>query len=187
MPAAPLGKSTLFGCPISGEVAPVSQCPDPTFAQEILGPGVVIFPEGCELFAPADARVEFALSTKHALGLGTAEGVKFLIHVGMDTNKLEGDGFQSFAKMGDEVKRGGQAALLRPPGDGGKPLLPGHALCVLQQQGGLGYGNPPHRPRGSWGGPHPPDPQGNLICLVSKNRKRWPLPVFLFASRGAGS
>ena len=78
MPAAPLGKSTLFGCPISGEVAPVSQCPDPTFAQEILGPGVVIFPEGCELFAPADARVEFALSTKHALGLGTAEGVKFL-------------------------------------------------------------------------------------------------------------
>ena len=45
MPAAPLGKSTLFGCPISGEVAPVSQCPDPTFAQEILGPGVVIFPE----------------------------------------------------------------------------------------------------------------------------------------------
>ena len=82
MPAAPLGKSTLFGCPISGEVAPVSQCPDPTFAQEILGPGVVIFPEGCELFAPADARVEFALSTKHALGLGTAEGVKFLIHVG---------------------------------------------------------------------------------------------------------
>ena len=50
MPAAPLGKSTLFGCPISGEVAPVSQCPDPTFAQEILGPGVVIFPEGCELF-----------------------------------------------------------------------------------------------------------------------------------------
>ena len=114
MPAAPLGKSTLFGCPISGEVAPVSQCPDPTFAQEILGPGVVIFPEGCELFAPADARVEFALSTKHALGLGTAEGVKFLIHVGMDTNKLEGDGFQSFAKMGDEVKRGDKLLSFDP-------------------------------------------------------------------------
>ena len=103
MPAAPLGKSTLFGCPISGEVAPVSQCPDPTFAQEILGPGVVIFPEGCELFAPADA-----------LGLGTAEGVKFLIHVGMDTNKLEGDGFQSFAKMGDEVKRGDKLLSFDP-------------------------------------------------------------------------
>ena len=106
MPAAPLGKSTLFGCPISGEVAPVSQCPDPTFAQEILGPGVVIFPEGCELFAPADARVEFALSTKHALGLGTAEGVKFLIHVGTDTNRLEGEGFRLFVRTGDLVERG---------------------------------------------------------------------------------
>ena len=68
----------------------------------------------CELFAPADARVEFALSTKHALGLGTAEGVKFLIHVGMDTNKLEGDGFQSFAKMGDEVKRGDKLLSFDP-------------------------------------------------------------------------
>ena len=75
---------------------------------------MVIFPEGCELFAPADARVEFALSTKHALGLGTPEGVKFLIHVGMDTNKLEGDGFQSFAKMGDEVKRGDKLLSFDP-------------------------------------------------------------------------
>ena len=99
-------QALLFGCPIAGEVAPVSQCSDPTFAKGILGPGVVILPKGHRLFSPADAAVEFSLSTKHALGLTTPEGAKFLIHVGMDTNKLEGKGFELFAKMGDQVKRG---------------------------------------------------------------------------------
>lgn len=82
----------LFGCPLTGEVAPISQCSDPTFAQGMLG--------------PAGATVEFTLSTKHALGLVTPEGIKFLIHVGMDTNKLEGHGFRLFVQTGDQVKRG---------------------------------------------------------------------------------
>ena len=104
----------LFGCPLTGEVVPISQCSDPTFAQGMLGPGAVIRPAGCQVLAPADATVEFTLSTKHALGLVTLEGLKFLIHVGMDTNKLEGDGFQSFAKMGDEVKRGDKLLSFDP-------------------------------------------------------------------------
>lgn len=104
----------LFGCPLTGEVAPISQCSDPTFAQGMLGPGAVIRPAGCQVLAPAGATVEFTLSTKHALGLVTPEGIKFLIHVGMDTNKLEGDGFQSFAKMGDEVKRGDKLLSFDP-------------------------------------------------------------------------
>ena len=114
MPAAPLGGVFLFGCPLTGEVAPISQCSDPTFAQGMLGPGAVIRPAGCQVLAPAGATVEFTLSTKHALGLVTPEGIKFLIHVGMDTNKLEGDGFQSFAKMGDEVKRGDKLLSFDP-------------------------------------------------------------------------
>ena len=114
MAAASSEQGYLFGCPISGVVAPVSQCPDPTFSQGILGPGVVIEPQGCQLFAPCDSTVEFCLSTGHALGFSTPQGVKFLIHVGMDTNKLEGDGFQSFAKMGDEVKRGDKLLSFDP-------------------------------------------------------------------------
>ena len=98
--------SVVFGCPIAGEVAPISQCADPTFAQGLLGPGVVIQPEGSILFAPADGRVEFILSTKHALGMETPEGVKFLIHVGLDTNRLEGQGFQLFVQPGSQVRRG---------------------------------------------------------------------------------
>lgn len=70
--------SVVFGCPIAGEVAPISQCADPTFAQGLLGPGVVIQPEG----------------------------VKFLIHVGLDTNRLEGQGFQLFVQVGSQVRRG---------------------------------------------------------------------------------
>lgn len=70
--------SVVFGCPIAGEVAPISQCADPTFAQGLLGPGVVIQPEG----------------------------VKFLIHVGLDTNRLEGQGFQLFVQPGSQVRRG---------------------------------------------------------------------------------
>ena len=96
----------LFGCPLTGEVAPISQCSDPTFAQGMLGPGAVIRPAGCQVLAPAGATVEFTLSTKHALGLVTLEGIKFLIHVGMDTNKLEGHGFRLFVQTGDQVKRG---------------------------------------------------------------------------------
>ena len=66
----------LFGCPLTGEVAPISQCSDPTFAQGMLGPGAVIRPAGCQVLAPAGATVEFTLSTKHALGLVTPEGIK---------------------------------------------------------------------------------------------------------------
>lgn len=114
MSATSVGEISLFGCPISGEVIPVSQCSDPTFAQGLLGPGVVIRPSDCVVYSPADARVEFSLSTKHALGLETANGIKFLIHVGMDTNRLKGEGFETFVKEGDSVKRGTSCWSLTP-------------------------------------------------------------------------
>ena len=65
--------ATLFGCPIAGVVAPISQCPDSTFAQGILGPGIVIQPEGSIVFAPADATVEFSLATPFVF-CNTGEG-----------------------------------------------------------------------------------------------------------------
>lgn len=96
----------LFGCPISGVVAPISQCPDPTFSQGLLGPGVVIAPQGCQLFAPCDGAVEFCLPTGHALGFSTPQGIKFLIHVGLDTNRLNGLGFRLLVRVDDPVRRG---------------------------------------------------------------------------------
>lgn len=106
MAAASPEQGFLFGCPIGGVVAPISQCPDPTFSQGMLGPSVVIQPQDSQVFAPSDGTVEFCLSTGHALGLSTPQGAKFLIHVGMDTNKLGGQGFQLLVQMGDQVRRG---------------------------------------------------------------------------------
>lgn len=104
MAAVSPGKVLLFGCPLSGEVQPVSLCSDPTFSQGIVGEGAVILPSDWVVYAPARAKVDFSL--KHALGLETQEGVKFLIHVGTDTNRLEGEGFRLFVRTGDLVERG---------------------------------------------------------------------------------
>lgn len=104
MAAVSPGTILLFGCPLSGEVQPISHCSDSTFSQGIVGDGVVILPTDAVLYSPADAKVDFSL--KHALGLETEEGVKFLIHVGTDTNRLQGEGFQLFVQTGDPVKRG---------------------------------------------------------------------------------
>ena len=107
-------EALVFGCPIEGRAEPIALCPDPTFSQGILGPGVFIQPEGCVLWAPADAQVEFSLSTKHALGFSTAQGVKFLIHLGLDTNRLEGRGFELFVQAGDLVRRGDKLLAFDP-------------------------------------------------------------------------
>lgn len=105
VPVSP-GQSVLFGCPITGLVSPVSQCKDPTFSQGLLGPGVVIVPTGTQLVAPSAGTVEFILSTRHALGLHTPEGLKYLMHVGLDTNRLRGEGFLLYVDVGEQVRRG---------------------------------------------------------------------------------
>ena len=114
MASAAASQPVVFGCPLTGQVEPVSHCPDPTFAREILGPGVCIQPEDCVLYAPADAQVEFLLSTKHALGLSTPQRIKFLIHLGLDTNRLEGEGLEAFVQTGDFVRRGDKLLAYNP-------------------------------------------------------------------------
>ena len=76
------------------------------FRQGILGDGVAILPEKGELYAPADGTIAMVTDSKHAVSMETAEGVELLIHVGMDTVKLEGRGFQAMVKAGDAVKKG---------------------------------------------------------------------------------
>lgn len=102
----PARRAVLFGCPVTGVAAPIQECPDKSFSQEMMGQGVVLFPTGGTVYAPADAKVDFSFFTKHAVGLETDGGVEFLIHVGIDTNRLDGQGFELFVKTGDRVKRG---------------------------------------------------------------------------------
>lgn len=95
-----------FYAPVKGEAKVMTETPDPTFAQKMMGDGIVIFPTEGKVYAPCDCSVQFVFGTKHAIGLKSKEGIEILIHVGIDTVKLNGEGFNVVVKDGDEVKKG---------------------------------------------------------------------------------
>ena len=92
--------------PVSGTVVPLSEVPDPTFAQGILGPGIAIEPAEGRIVAPADGTVDVMFETGHAVSLTTADGAELLIHVGIDTVQLEGRHYKACCKAGDQVSKG---------------------------------------------------------------------------------
>lgn len=93
--------------PIDGKVIPLSQVPDETFAQGLLGLGVGIEPSGSGIVkAPVSGTVIQLFETKHAFVIETAEGLQVLTHFGLNTVKLKGEGFEAIAKEGDNVKAG---------------------------------------------------------------------------------
>lgn len=92
--------------PFTGTVKPITEAPDPAFAEKAMGDGFLVEPEKGELLAPEDGTVEFVFPTGHALGFRTGDGVEMLFHIGVDTVKLDGKGFKALVKDGDQVKRG---------------------------------------------------------------------------------
>lgn len=92
--------------PLKGEVVPLNQVKDATFAKGILGDGVAIAPAGGVVVSPIDGEVKVAFPTGHAYGLASASGVEILIHIGMDTVELNGEGFKPLVKTGDKVRKG---------------------------------------------------------------------------------
>lgn len=92
--------------PLSGKVLPLSDVPDKVFSSGAMGKGLAIDPEKGELIAPADGKITTIFPTGHAVGLTTKDGIEILMHIGMDTVELEGQGFETFVKQGDQVKAG---------------------------------------------------------------------------------
>lgn len=92
--------------PLAGTVVPLEQVKDESFAKGMLGPGIGIEPADGLVVAPFDGTVTVAFPTGHAYGLKSASGIQVLIHVGMDTVKLEGKGFTPRVAKGDVVRRG---------------------------------------------------------------------------------
>ena len=92
--------------PMKGEVLPITESADEAFASKAMGDGVAINPEENVLYAPADGKVSLVFPTRHAIGLTLEGGVELLIHVGIDTVKLDGEGFEVFVNPGDMVKKG---------------------------------------------------------------------------------
>ena len=95
----------ILPAPLAGKVIPLSDVQDQVFAQGLLGQGVAIEPTGDRVVAPSDAKVEAIFPTGHAVALHTSEGLDVLIHVGLDTEKLEGRHFKVHASIGDVVRR----------------------------------------------------------------------------------
>lgn len=99
-------KDTIITSPLKGKVLPLSNCSDEAFASEAMGKGVVILPSEGKVYTPFDGTVETLFPTKHAIGLVSDNGVEVLIHVGIDTINLNGEGFNALVKQGDKVKAG---------------------------------------------------------------------------------
>ena len=97
---------TTLVAPLSGWCAALDESPDPVFRERMLGDGVSIDPTSGEVFSPCDARVHSVTASAHALTLSTEEGAEVLIHIGIDTVRLNGDGFEARVKAGDVVKTG---------------------------------------------------------------------------------
>ena len=100
------GKPIVIYSPVTGIAADLSTAPDEAFAQKMMGDGAVVKPTGKTVCAPEDGEVSFVFDTKHAIGFVTATGISMLIHMGIDTVKLNGEGFKVFVKNGQKVKKG---------------------------------------------------------------------------------
>ncbi|OMP66453.1 PTS sugar transporter subunit IIA [Domibacillus epiphyticus] len=92
--------------PMTGNVVDLGDVPDPVFSQKMMGDGVAISPSEGKVVAPADAKILNVFPTKHAIGLETAGGLEILIHVGLDTVNMKGEGFNAHVAEGDRVKKG---------------------------------------------------------------------------------
>ena len=92
--------------PVNGTIIPAKEIPDPVFAEETMGPSVGIKPSEGIVYAPFDGEVMMIFPTNHAIGLKSDSGMEVLIHIGVDTVAMDGDGFAAFTKQGDKVKAG---------------------------------------------------------------------------------
>lgn len=99
-------RSVTIVAPCDGEVIPLSEVPDQVFSGGMMGDGVGFIPRQSEIVAPFHGKVKALFPTKHAIGIESTDGVELLIHIGIDTVKLNGEGFESFVKVSDEVAEG---------------------------------------------------------------------------------
>ncbi len=100
------GEKFMICSPLSGEAKALETCPDEAFASGALGQGVYIEPAEGRVYAPCDGEVAMLFDTLHAVGIVAENGAELLIHVGIDTVTLGGNGFQAHVKAGDKVKTG---------------------------------------------------------------------------------
>lgn len=101
-----VAKEEVIVAPMTGVVKKLVDVPDPIFSEKMLGDGIAIEPDEGVVVAPIDGEITEIFPTKHAIGMRGASGLELLIHIGLETVALNGDGFETFVKQGDQVEAG---------------------------------------------------------------------------------
>ena len=96
----------MLGAVAKGKVVELKEVNDPPFNSGMLGPGVAIVPSEGKIYAPADGEIAMVFETLHAVSMTADNGVEILVHVGLDTVELKGEGFEAHVQAGDKVKKG---------------------------------------------------------------------------------
>ncbi|MDX8045583.1 beta-glucoside-specific PTS transporter subunit IIABC [Gracilibacillus sp. S3-1-1] len=99
-------KEQVVNSPLEGEIIPLQNVSDPTFAEGLMGKGIAIEPMNGKVLAPFDGSIVSLFQTKHAIGLRSEHGLELLIHVGLDTVNLEGKYYENHVEQGQDVKQG---------------------------------------------------------------------------------
>ncbi len=99
-------KTAYIASPLSGSIVPLSQVPDPVFSEKVLGDGCAVLPVDGKIYSPVDGVISSVAETNHAYGFTSDDGFEVLVHFGLETVALKGEGFRPLVKEGDRVKRG---------------------------------------------------------------------------------
>lgn len=95
----------IYTC-VQGEVLPIENVPDPVFAEKILGDGIAINPSNGEIISPIDGEITMIQDSLHAIGIKVDDDIEILIHIGLETVELNGEGFTKKVNVNDRVKKG---------------------------------------------------------------------------------
>lgn len=105
--ASPSGKDTItLSAHMNGTIVPLENVEDDVFSQKILGDGIAIEPKEGKLFAPCDGKIDSVFDTKHAINIVSSDNTEILLHIGIDTVKLEGKHFEAHVSDGQDIKKG---------------------------------------------------------------------------------
>lgn len=99
-------KKETFKTPIKGELIAITEVNDQVFSQKMMGDGFAIIPSENTVISPLSGTVDVVFPTKHAIGIKSNTGIEFIIHIGIDTVKLNGEGFTSYVEQGQKISQG---------------------------------------------------------------------------------
>ena len=125
-------KGNCIGSPCKGKAVALTEVPDPTFSEKILGDGFAVIPSEGKIYAPADGEVTVVFDTLHAITMTTDQGAELLIHIGLDTVTLKGAPFTAHVAAGDHVKKGRPSAGCGSGEDSGSRTAYHHSGSGLQ-------------------------------------------------------